>query len=290
MGFDGTIYFVDLDIARGGSIWRYDPRTKQASVLRSPSGVAAGSAIDPKGNLLTAELASGGGRRITLTEIETGQTSLVVDKYDGKPLHGVNDLVLDSIGRIYFTEYALLGPGDVLYRRGSGVYRIDPGGTLKRIIDDASVPNGIAVSPDQHTLYVGTNRFDVLGNGAILAYDLSAEGEVRFRSVMVRYDAASLQLADGMDVDVDGNLYVALFSTRGKTGIAIYAPNGAERAFIPTPGPATNVTFGLGPDAKSLYITASTGLYRLIVRRPGYHPGWRQSGQPQSKHVAPQRL
>jgi len=152
VGFDGTIYFVDLDMARGGSIWRYDPRTKQASVLRYPSGLAAGSATDPKGNLLTAELASGGGRRITLTEIETGRTSLVADRYDGKPLHGVNDLVLDATGRIYFTEYALLGPGDVLYRRGSGIYRIDPGGILRRIIDDAGVPNGIAVSPDQHTL------------------------------------------------------------------------------------------------------------------------------------------
>ena len=125
---------------------------------------------------------------------------------------------------------------------------------------------------------MGTNRFDVLGNGAILAYDLSTEGEVRFRSVVVRYDAASLQLADGMDVDVDGNLYVALFSTRGKTGVAVYAPGGAERVFIPTPGPATNVTFGLGSDARSLYITAATGLYRLSVKRPGYHPAWRQSG------------
>lgn len=62
-------------------------------------------------------------------------------------------------------------PNEVLYPQSSGVYRVDPHGAVARIIGDAGTPNGIAISPDQRTLYVGSNRFDVLGNKAILAYD-----------------------------------------------------------------------------------------------------------------------
>ena len=134
------------------------------------------------------------------------------------------------------------------------------------------MPNGIMVSPDQRTLYVGMNRYDSLGNGAILAYDLAQDGSVEFRSILAIQKAEDQHLADGMAVDVDGNLFVALFSDQARTGIAVFSPAGEQLAFIPTPGPATNVTFGLGSDASSLYITAGSALYRFPVKRRGYHP------------------
>jgi gluconolactonase len=270
---DGSIYFVDLDIPDGGRIWRWDPVRREARPFREPSGVAAGLAIGRDGHLLTAEVASGGGRRIGRIPLPSGAPSTIMDAFDGRPIHGANDLVLDEAGRIYFTEYALLGPTDVLHRQGSGVYRVDPDGTIERIVADAGRPNGIAVSPDQRTLYVGSNRFDVLGNTAVLAYDLSAEGRARFREVLVRYPSS--HLPDGMAVDRQGNLYVAMFA--GARGVAVYDPTGRELGFIPTPGPATNVAFGLGEDDRSLYITAGTGLYRMRGERHGYHPSWRGS-------------
>ena len=268
---DGSIYFVDLDIPNGGRIWRWDSSSREARVFRVPSGVAAGLAIDRDGNLLTAEVASGGGRRVGRLSLASGISSTIVDSFGGRLIHGANDLVLDEGGRIYFTEYVLLGPTDVLHRQGSGVYRIDPDGTVQRIIADAGTPNGIAVSPDQRTLYVGSNRFSVLNNKAILAYDLSEDGRVQFRSVLVEYPPSDTP--DGMAVDQDGNLYVAMFS--GRLGVAIYNAQGQPLGFVPTPGPATNVTFGLGNDERSLYITANTGLYRLRMERAGYHPTWR---------------
>jgi len=276
IGFDGTIYFVDFDLGSGGRLWRFDPETGEASVLRAPSGFAAGSAIDPDGNLLTAEYAFGGGRRISRMDLVSTETAAVTDGYEGRPYNGANDLVLDEAGRIYFTEIDYRGSDEDMAHRESGVYRVDPNGTVYRIIADAGMPNGILVSPDQRTLYVGKNEFDTLGNGAILAYDLAADGSVQFRSILVLQEAEDQCLADGMAVDVDGNLYVALFSQQARTGIAVYRPDGEQLAFIPTPGPATNVTFGLGSDSTSLYITAGSGLYRFPVKREGYHPSWRQ--------------
>jgi gluconolactonase len=73
-----------------------------------------------------------------------------------------------------------------------------------------------------------------------------------------------------MAVDVDGNVYVALVSMRGDAGVAVYDPTGKRVAFIPTPTPARNVTFGRGSEARTMYITAGNGLYRIPVKRRGY--------------------
>jgi gluconolactonase len=275
IGLDGTIYFVEIDPFAGGRIWHIPPGSREATVILEPSGLAAGSAIDPEGNLLTAEYSLGGGRRISCMNLETGEQTTVTDRFGGEPYGAVNDLALDDLGRIFFTENDYMGPEEILDPHPPGVYRVNPDGGVHRIIRDAGAPNGIVVSPDQRTLYVGMNRYDSLGNGAILAYDLAENGNGEFRSILAMQKAEDQQLADGMAVDVDGNLYVALFSQRARSGIAVISPDGEQLAFIPTPGPATNVTFGLGPDNTSLYITAGSSLYRFQVKRRGYHPSWR---------------
>jgi gluconolactonase len=275
IGLDGTIYFVEIDPFAGGRLWHIPPGSGEASVLLEPSGLAVGSAIDPDGNLLTAEYSLGGGRRISRMNLVTGEQKTVTDRFEEEPYGAANDLALDDLGRIYFTENEYMGPEEVIDPHPPGVYRVDPDGEVYRIIKDAGMPNGIMVSPDQRTLYVGMNRYDSLGNGAVLAYDLSENGSVEFRSILATQKVEDQHLADGMAVDVDGNLYVALFSQRARAGIAVFSPDGEQLAFIPTPGPATNVTFGLGSDATSLYITAGSSLYRFPVQRRGYHPSWR---------------
>jgi gluconolactonase len=276
IGLDGTIYFVEIDPFAGGRIWHIPPGSREASVLLEPSGLAVGSAIDPDGNLLTAEYSLGGGRRISSINLETEERTTVTDRFGGEPYGAANDLALDDLGRVYFTENDYMGPEEILDPHPPGVYRVDPDGGVHRIIRDAGAPNGIMVSPDQRTLYVGMNRHDSVGNGAVLAYDLAEDGSVEFRSILAIQKAEDRQLADGMAVDVGGNLFVALFSDEAPTGIAVLSPDGDQLAFIPTPGPATNVTFGLGSDATSLYITAGSGLYRFPVKSRGYHPPWRR--------------
>jgi gluconolactonase len=207
--------------------------------------------------------------------LETGEQTTITDRFGEERYGAVNDLALDNSGRIYFTENDYMGPEEIPDPHPPGVYRVDPDGRVHRIIRDAGAPNGIMVSPDQRTLYVGMNRYDSLGNGAVLAYDLAENGDVEFRSILAVQKPEDQQLADGMAIDVDGNLFVALFSDEARTGIAVFSPDGEQLAFIPTPGPATNVTFGLGSDATSLYITAGGSLYRFPVKRWGYHPTWR---------------
>ena len=84
------------------------------------------------------------------------------------------------------------------------------------------------------------------------AYDLSAEGAATFRETLVDY--APQDGPDGLVCDEAGNLYVAV-RDQTRMGIYVYSPKGEERAYIPTPALPTNVAFGRGADARTLYIT-----------------------------------
>jgi gluconolactonase len=105
---------------------------------------------------------------------------------------------------------------------------------------------------------------------ALLAYDLSPEGTAKFRKVLVDY--APEDGPDGLVCDTEGNLWVAV-RAESRPGIACYSPDGKELGFIKTEMP-TNVGFGRGAEAKTLYITAGKSLYRIQTNREGYHlPG-----------------
>lgn len=271
---DGSVYFVDVPLSRdhprqAGRIWRYDPRTGTSTIYRSPSGKALGIRFDQSGRMVVAEFADFGGRRITRTDLGTGDSEIVAALYQGKPFNSPNDLSIDEQGRIYFTDYGFAAPHETPHQTVDGVYRVDPDGSVERIIARVGLPNGIVVSPDQNTLYVTSGRFDFYDRRAIVAFDLSPEGKAALRSVFALYEPGTVT-ADGMAVDVEGNLYATLFSRTARTGVVIYSPDGVERAFIPTPEPAKNVAFGRGADSKVLYITAGRSLYRISVEKSGY--------------------
>lgn len=251
---DGSIYFSDITGSsksrEAGHIMRYDPRTGKTTVSRSPSGMANGIAFDAQGRMLVAEGADRGGRRITRTDMSTGRSEVLAWRYDGKNLNSPNDLTIDAKGRIYFTDPRYVGD-EPIEQPLQGVYRIDTDGSVKRIIEDAGKPNGIAVSPDQKTLYVaGTPNAD--GKMTILAYDLES---AKFRSVLVELKSG---YADGLTVDAKGNIYCGC----GPLGVRVYSPAGEEIASIPTPAEATNVELV----GDTLYITAGKGLYRVTLK------------------------
>lgn len=271
---DGSLFFVDVPLSRflprqAGRIWRYDPRTGAAMIYRSPSGKALGIRFDGAGRMVVAEFADFGGRRITRTELSTGDSEIVAALHEGKPFNGPNDLTIDDRGRIYFTDYGSSAPHEAEHQRTDGVYRVDPDGTVERIIAAVGFPNGIVISPDQKTLYVTSGRLDFDGRRAILAFDLTPEGKATFRRVFALFDPGTVT-ADGMAVDADGNLYATLYSTTQRTGVAIYSPDGRERGFVPTPEPAKNVAFGRGADGNLLYITAGRSVYRVRLVKHGY--------------------
>jgi len=281
---DGSVYFSDITFVRtsgyqAGHIWRWDPRTKATAVFRSPSGMSNGMVFDAQGRLVVAEGAGFGGRRITRTDMKTGKSVIVAGLFNGHPFNSPNDLVLDARGRIYFTDPRYSG-WEPIEQPVQGVYRIDLDGRVSLIVANAGKPNGIAVSPDQATLYVAAHddgAFGELapetpaapGRMALLAYDLAPDGSAKFRRTVVDFSPAG---PDGIGVDRDGNIYCAVQGER--QGIRVYSPAGKELAYIPTPESPTNVKFGWagGPDAQTLFITAGKSLYRVRVERSGY-PG-----------------
>ena len=278
---DGSVYFSDITFTAGsdmqaGHIWRYDPQTGKTAVYRSPSGMSNGLKFDY------------GGRRLTRTDLATGKAEIIAGRYEGRPLNSPNDISIDEQGRIYFSDPRYLGH-EPIDQPVQAVYRIDPDGSIHRIITDAGKPNGVCVSPDQKSLYVvsndngntGTKRMHpddpaAKGRMALLAYDLASEGTAKFREMLVDY--APEDGPDGLVVDADGNLYVAVRDVT-RPGIVVYSPKGKELAYIPTPVVPTNAAFGHGKEINTLYVTYGGDappenpgiLAKIKVERDGYH-------------------
>lgn len=280
---DETVYFSDITFTdqadmQAGHLWKHNPDTGETTIFRSPSGMSNGTKFDAQGRLVVAEGADFGGRRITRTDMTTGKSEIIAGLYNGKPFNSPNDLSIDEQGRIYFTDPRYAGHEPV-EQPIFGVYRIDVDGSVHLVVTDAGKPNGVAVSPDQKTLYVishdngamGTladERMPHKGRMALLAYDLSPEGTATFREVLVDY--APQDGPDGMVVDAEGNLYVAV-RDEAQQGVHVYTPAGEELASVKTPDKPTNVAFGRGKTSKTLYITAEHCLYSIQTVKEGYH-------------------
>lgn len=285
---DGMIYFSDITFTffakekkipvEAGHIWKHDPKTGKTTIFRSPSGMSNGIKFDADGNMIVAEGADFGGRRVIKTDMKTGKSYIIAGLFEGRPFNSCNDITIDEKGRIYFSDPRYVGH-EPIDQPVQAVYRIDLDGSIHRIITDAGKCNGVLVSPDQKTMYVVSNDNGSFGIGripkeaplkkglmALLAYDLASDGTAKFRKVLVDY--APEDGPDGLVCDVDGNLYVAV-RAESRPGIGVYNPEGKEIAFIKTEMP-TNVGFGRGPDANLLYITAGHSLYRIRLSKEGY--------------------
>lgn len=294
---DGMVYFSEITFSHkardengaieAGHIWKYDPATGKTTIFRSPSGMSNGIKFDAAGNMIVAEGADYGGRRVTRTDMKTGKSYIIAGMYEGRPFNSPNDITIDEKGRIYFSDPRYLGH-EPIEQALMAVYRIDTNGSIERVVTDAGKCNGVCVSPDQKTLYVvsndnGATAIERLGGSAkqadkvetplrkgfmaLLAYDLSPEGKATYRETLVDY--APYDGPDGLVVDKEGNLYVAV-RAENRPGIYVYSPAGKELAYIETEVP-TNVGFGRGKESKTLYITAGKSLYRTHVNRDGYH-------------------
>src|SRR6476660_2915364 len=173
---DGMVYFSDITFTHvsrernlpleAGHIWKFDPKTGKASVFRSPSGMSNGLKFDADGNLLAAEGADFGGRRVTRTDMKTGKSYIIAGLFEGRPFNSPNDSSIDEKGRIYFSDPRYLGH-EPIDQPVQAVYRIDKDGTVTRIIPDAGKPNGVVISPDQKPLSVVTNNTGSTGIGRL---------------------------------------------------------------------------------------------------------------------------
>jgi gluconolactonase len=270
---DGALLFSSPNT---NSIYRLDPELERVTLFRPKSGytgVDIGRYLQPGSNGLTFDpagrlvMCQHGNRRI-LRVNPHGDTTVIADSYEGRRLNSPNDVVCRSDGSVWFTDppFGLPGMADDPDREVdfSGVFRVSPDGTIALIDDSLEGPNGIAFSPDERTLYVG--NWDPESK-VVVRYELSADGDVVDRSILFDMtDAPGDDAIDGLKVDVKGNLYVC-----GPGGIWVISSDGERIDLIELPEAPHNLAFG-GEDARDLYVTALTSVYRLRTDVPGINP------------------
>ena len=255
---DGSIYFSDI----GNRIMQFDPKTGKTAEFRKPGGRSNGLKFDAAGRLVACEGANtGGNRRISVTE-KDGTVKTLADKFDGKRFNSPNDLCLDAKGRIYFSDPRYVGdePRELDHE---SVFRIDPDGTVTRVVKDVKKPNGVVISPDGKTLYVAES--DPKGDRQLLAYPLNADGTVGAKKVL--HDFGKERGIDGMTVTKDG-MIVATAGSKEVAGVYFFGPDGKKLGFIATPEDPSNCCFA-GADRRTLYVTAGKSLYRVELSVAG---------------------
>ncbi len=290
---DGSIYFTDMPFGTdNGMILRYDPKTRKISVFTSNSGKSNGLTFQQDGSMVSCDGADGGGRRLIRWDLTTKKGTTLADRFHGRRFNSPNDLCVDLKGRIYFSD-PRYGGAEPRELEREAVYRLDREGTVIEITQAVEKPNGIVLSPDQKTLYVGdhnnggnrlrpTDPEPKRGAMKVYAFPLGSDGLVS-GPARTLVDFGVENGCDGMTVDTQGNIYLACRSL-ARPGLMVIDPAGRELIFIET-GPRnqkglfedwrgipSNVEFGIGADAHSLYVTLDKGLHRIQVKTQGFHP------------------
>ena len=292
---DGRVYLSDITTTAkpednpGGTIFCFDPTTGAVTKHMEPSGMSAGLHVDKSGAMWIAQTANPkGARRLIRQDLATGAITEVAATYRGKRLNNPNDITSDPRGRIYFTD-AVYFVRDAM-ELPNAVYRVDLDGRLTQISRDILRPNGIEVSPDGKHLYVAATNAPILvanphgpaqdrfgiANGGVVMYDLDQNGAVSNGRVIYANDSL---VVDGMALDTEGNLYLAQHDGNRqspKSKLTVINPVGKVLGTIPLTsgmGLTTNVGFGRGADANSLYVAtgAPWGLFRIKTAKRGHY-------------------
>ncbi len=275
---DGNVFFSDI---AGNRILKMDGKGV-VTTFRADSGRTNGNCFDARGRLISCEGGEQGPgrRRIVRTDMTTGKVTVLTDRYAGKRYNSPNDCCVDGRGRIWFTDPRYGADRSDLEMDVEGVYRIDGAGKVRRVLTQKEIdrPNGIAVAPDDRTLYVIDSHPKKGGNRKVWAFNLAADGSLSGQRVV--YDFGTGRGGDGMRVDRKGNLWVAAGINRPRgnpaeslavpAGVYVISPKGKLLGRIPIPEDlVTNVAFG-GRERKTLYVTAGRTLYRFPVNVSGH--------------------
>jgi gluconolactonase len=252
-------------------IMRWQEETGAVSVFRQPSNNANGNTRDRQGRLVTCEHDT---RRVTRTEYD-GTITVIMDKFDGKPLNSPNDVVVKSDDSIWFTDppFGILGnyEGHVATPElPTNVYRFDPKtGRATVAVGDVNRPNGLAFSPDESKLYI----VEAAANPRVIkVFDVTDNG-TKLANGRVFLTAEPGGTPDGFRLDVDGNLWCGWGMGNDKQdGVKVFDPTGKPIAFIALPERCANVCFG-GVKRNRLFMAASHAVYSLYVNTQGVKGG-----------------
>jgi gluconolactonase len=250
-------------------ILRYDGKTAKISTYRGYSLRNSGLAFGPNGQLYGAQ---SGARRIVHYKSD-GSTAHLNAKLGGTRHNHPHDLVVDGKGRIWFSD-----PYSELRTRGPQIYppldhcsvlRLDFEApprewVVRRMTHDTVEPRGLALSPDERTLYVADSPTSAKATRELKAYPINQDGTLGLATVLHTFGAdhrGPHRGAAGMCTDSDGTILVTAGSTRSGPGpmVYVFAPSGQvlESHCVPAEAP-TNCTFG-GADLGTLFVTTEDG-------------------------------
>ncbi|WP_246616591.1 SMP-30/gluconolactonase/LRE family protein [Sphingomonas yunnanensis] len=265
---ESRLWFSDVS---GDTLRAVDPSGRVEELIANAGGLPnppAGKSIGPNGMVPDRDggvlMAQMGARRIVRVGADRSVTP-VIDDYRGKRLNSPNDLVFASDGALWFTDppfglYNGMDKDPAKQLPYNAVFRY-AGGMLTPVITDLKLPNGIGFSPDGRTLYVT----DYGPPGVIYAYKVGRGGVLSGRRVLISFPAGGAGGADGLKVDRRGNVWAT-----GPGGLRVISPAGKVLGRIVLPEVAANLAFA--GDGHTLYITASTSVYRLRTTVAGVLP------------------
>lgn len=265
--WDGeAVLFTDIPNDR---IMRYDPATGTCVEYRTGTEGTNGLTLDRQGRLYGCQAR---GRRVVRYEPD-GSVTVLADRYQGKRLNEPNDLIVDSRGRIWFTDPLYMRDRSTMELAHEAVYRLDPqpdgAYAITRVTFDTVRPNGLCLAPDERTLYVAESPRFPEARRQLRAYPVNDDGSLGQARVL--HDFGDHRGIDGMRVDREGNIVASCGWQRSGPGprIAVFAPDGTVLEEHPTAADPTNVVFG-GPDLSDLYVTGFDGaLWRAHTHRQG---------------------
>ncbi len=192
-----------------------------------------------------------------------GTYNILADRFQGKKFNSPNDVIIGPDGAIYFTDPTLdLPSGQKQETTFQGVYRLGSDGNVSLLTKDLSQPNGLGFSPDGKHFYVDDSEkrnirvYDVgpgmtLGAGHIFGEEPGGKDD---------------GVPDGIKIDRNGNLFVT-----GPKGIWVWDSAGNHLGTIVLPEQPANLAWG-DNDYSTLYITATTSVYRIRTRARGFVP------------------
>ena len=192
-----------------------------------------------------------------------GKYKTLADHYQGKRFNSPNDVILGPDGALYFSDPTLDLPQEQKQELPfQGVYRLDEMGNVRLLTNDLTQPNGLAFSPDGKRFYVDDSK-----QRNIRVYDVAADGTLTHGRIFGEEPGGKGDgVPDGMKVDKNGNLFVT-----GPKGIWVWDVNGNHLGTVVMPEQPANLAWG-DKDYSTLYITATTSVYRLKTKTRRYVP------------------
>jgi gluconolactonase len=251
----GFLYVSDEEINKIFRVYVADGRKEEVISIGDPDG----NTYDRENRLLDCASVL---RAIIQIERD-GKYKILADRYQGNRFNSPNDVIIGPDGAIYFTDPTLdLVKGEKQEIPFQGVYRLDAKGEVRLLTKDLTQPNGLAFSPDGRLFYIDDSK-----QRNIRVYDVKPEGSVANGHIFGEEPGAKGDgVPDGMKVDQDGNLYVT-----GPKGIWVWDKQGHHLGTIAMPEQPANLAWG-DADYGTLYITATTSVYRLKTRAHGFVP------------------